>query len=142
MPKVFNPTNIAQKWNTNFARSGPAYAAGVQGVQTAPGAAAAAAVQKYVNNVAANAAKFARKVGAVSNSAWQAACTNKGIPRFASGAAAGQAKVQSYMTQAAPVYQDIINTAASMPNDGSTESQTAIVAMAINKMKALSQSLT
>lgn len=143
MAKVFNPAALATKWAANFGRSGDAYKAGVMGVQVAPGVAAANAAQKYADRVAESVRNgtYQRKVQAVGLSQWQSAAVNLGIQRFSGGATKGQPKMQAYMTQAAPVYNDIAQTAAGMTNDGSTASQAAIVAMAIDKMKALKNSL-
>jgi len=90
--------------------------AGAQAVQTAPGVAAAAAADKWLQKVTASKAKFAANVGAVTLQQWQQAYVNIGVPRVAQGAQAKQAKVQSFMTQFLPYLQTGVATIDAMPS--------------------------
>lgn len=139
---MLNVQQIVQKWQNNLARSGEAVKAGVQNVTVAPGQKAAAAANKYAQNTqeAVNSGKFQRRVSAVSLTDWQNAMIQKGIPRLNTGAAAGAAKMAKYLTVAAPVYEDIRQTTANMPNNN-TDEALAKVRVAMEKMKALGASL-
>ena len=139
---MLNVQQIVQKWQNNLARSGEAVKAGVQNVTVAPGQKAAAAANKYAQNTqeAVNSGKFQRRVSAVSLTDWQNAMIQKGIPRLNTGAAAGAAKMGKYLTVAAPVYEDIRQTTANMPNNN-TDEALAKVRVAMEKMKALGASL-
>jgi hypothetical protein len=96
MAKIDNPQAIAQKWATAMSAATPAYEAGINGVTTAPGAAAAAASAKYLAGVQANVAKFERNSLSVDLATWKTAAIQKGGPRLASGAAAAQGKVAAF----------------------------------------------
>lgn len=97
-----DPTVAAQKWATNLAAAGPSIQAGIQAVQTAPGALAARQKNVWVANTTASVDKWARKVSAVSLSDWQQAAIQKGLPRIASGAQAAQPKMQQFLTAFLP----------------------------------------
>ena len=97
MAKIDNPQAIAQKWATAMSAAGPAWAAGVNGVQTAPGALAAAASAKYLAGVQANVAKFERNSLAVDLATWKTLTVAK-QDRLASGAAAAVNKVTAFDT--------------------------------------------
>lgn len=98
MAKIDNPAAIADKWATSMSSAGPAYEAGVNGVQTAPGASAAAASAKYLAGVQANLAKFERNSLSVTLADWKTAAISKGRDRLASGAAAAKPKVVAFDT--------------------------------------------
>ena len=112
----------AQKWANNLGAATTAYTAGIQAVNAAPGAAAAAAVDRYISGTQASAQKFAQKSAAVSLSAWQQAAVNKGAPRLASGAQAAQNKMQAAFTTLFPAIQQAV---ASLPARGSLDQNIA-----------------
>lgn len=60
------PAAAATKWATNLGAATNAYTAGVQAVQTAPGASAAAAADRYVAGVQASLQKFINRSQAVT----------------------------------------------------------------------------
>lgn len=76
--------------------------AGAQAVTKAPGLAAAAAADKWLQRVTASKAKFATNVAAVSLQSWQNSFINIGVPRVAQGAQAKQDKVTAFMDQFLP----------------------------------------
>lgn len=124
--------DAAQKWATSMAGAGPAYAAGVAAVSTAPGAAAARNQQGYLAGIQANVAKWARNTSAVSLQAWQAQTTTVGAPRLASGAAAAQGKTEAAYAKLFPI---IANTVANLPARGTIEqniARSATFARALN----------
>lgn len=98
MAKLDNPTAIAAKWATAMGSATTAYTDGVNGVQTAPGALAAAASAKYLAQVTANVQKFERNSLSVSLQDWKTAAATKGAPRLASGATAAQPKMAAFNT--------------------------------------------
>lgn len=92
----------AEKWSRNLGQAGDSIRAGVASVTTAPGAAAAAQKQLYVQRVMEQADKWAARVGAVSLSSWQDSMITKGLPRITSGATAAVPKFTDFMTQFLP----------------------------------------
>lgn len=98
MAKIDNPSGITDKWATAMSGATAAYEAGVNGVQTAPGASAAASSAKYLAGVQANLAKFERNSLAVDLGSWKTATITKGGPRLASGATAAKPKVLAFQT--------------------------------------------
>ena len=117
-----NPTDAAAKWAQNLGAAGTAYTAGVQAVQTAPGAAAAAASDRYLAGIQANVNKFKANVGAVSLADWQNAAVTKGAPRLATGATAAQPKVANVLSQLFPYIDQVRN---SLPARGDLEQNIA-----------------
>ena len=116
------PAAAAQKWANNLGAATAAYTAGVQAVTTAPGQAAAAAVDRYISGTQAGAQKFATKSAAVSLTSWQQSSINKGAPRLATGATAAQAKFTSALTQLFPA---IAQAVASLPPKGNLQQNIA-----------------
>lgn len=96
------PDQIAAKWSQNLGAAGPQIAAGVQSVKVAPGAAAAAQKQVWVQNTTSAANKWAANTAKVTKEEWQAAMINKGVPRIASGAAAAQPNFTQFMAKLLP----------------------------------------
>jgi hypothetical protein len=138
---VINPQAVAQKWQQNLARSGDAVKAGVQQVTVAPGQKAAANAQKMADAVQASVTSglYARRVSAIPLGEWQQSMINVGIPRLQTGAQKGLPKMIQYLQVAAPVYDEIKNTCANMPNN-SDEDAIAKVRYAMQKMRQLKQS--
>lgn len=94
-----NAQQWLQKWGTNLNGAGTYITNGVKAVTQAPGQAAAAQQQRYIQGVTQNANKWASNVAAVPLATWQNAMINKGIPRLAQGITqAQQTKVQSVTT--------------------------------------------
>lgn len=94
-------------WNTGFSGASQKWMDGVNAVQQAPGMAAAAAADRMLANFQAALPKYKANVAGVTLQEWQGACKNKGMTRFASGAAAGQAKYIAKMGQVLPAIQQI-----------------------------------
>lgn len=93
---------IAAKWAQNLSGATASITAGVQGVSTAPGQAAARNKAQYLAGVQAKVDKWAQNTAAVSLSEWQQAFITKGIPRIASGASAAQPKMTTFMAKLLP----------------------------------------
>lgn len=97
-----DPAQVAADWAQKLGGSTTKIAAGVAAVQTPPGQAAARQKAVWLANVTASADKWGSRVAAVPLGDWQAAMTNKGIPRIATGASGAQAKFAGFMTQFLP----------------------------------------
>lgn len=110
------------KWQQNASAAVNAYKTGIQGVQQAPGAKAAAQADVWATNVAAAKSKFQRNVGAVSLASWQEDATNKGATNYPVGIAAGAAKQAAFMADFLPKVQQI---AANLPPRGTLEQNIA-----------------
>ena len=96
MPVRSDPQTATAKWVTNLSNATAAMTAGANRVQVAPGAAAAAAADKWLMKVQAAKAKFAARVGSVSLEQWRTAYTTYGVQRVASGAQAKQGKMAAF----------------------------------------------
>ena len=126
-----DPTAAAQRWAQNLGSSGAKVTEGVQGVTVAPGAIAARQVNVWMANTQASAQKFARNVGAVGLGAWQEATINKGIPRLASGAAAAQPKMATFLQKLIPYVE---SAKQGLPARGSYEQNKARLNAFLDKM--------
>lgn len=122
---------IAAKWSTGLQNATQKITDGVNAVQTAPGAKAAAQKAVYVANVVANQDKWARKVGAVSLPSWKDSMITKGIPRIGQGATAAQPKFANFMTQLLPAIQSSVN---SLPPRGGLDANIARMTQHVRTM--------
>lgn len=109
------PQQAAQKWQTRLSGATQQITDGVNGVQTAPGAKAAAAKALWLQRVQAAQNKWATNVGAVSLQSWQQSMITVGIPRIATGAAAKVGKVESFMGQFLPYLDAGVAKVKAMP---------------------------
>lgn len=107
MKPIASPQVAGQAWSTGFTGASQKWLDGVNSVTVAPGVAAAAAADRMLQNFTAALPKYKANVAAVTTGEWQAACKSKGAPRFASGAAAGQAKYVAQMSKVLPVISQI-----------------------------------
>lgn len=98
MPVRSDAQAATQKWVTNLSNATAAMTAGANRVTQSPGAAAAAAADKWLSRVTASKPKFIARVGAVTTDQWRTAYTTYGIQRVASGAQAKQGKMLSFQT--------------------------------------------
>ena len=117
-----DPNQIAKDWSSRLAGAGDKITRGIQGVQVAPGAAAARQKGAYVANVTASADKWAANVGKVGLSEWQQDAISKGVPRIATGAQAAEAKFGQFMAQVLPHIQA---GKAALPSRGNLEQNIA-----------------
>jgi hypothetical protein len=101
---------IAANWAQRLGASSDKMTAGVNAVTVAPGQAAARQKNVYLQNVQANADKWAKNVAAVPLSDWQSAYITKGIPRIASGATQAQGKMQDFMDKLLPYQQSALSS--------------------------------
>lgn len=116
MPVRTTSADATEKWLANLSSSSARMQAGAMRVQTSPGAAAAAAADKWLAKVTASKDKFKARVGGVSLQEWQNAYINVGIPRVAQGAQAKKAKVTAFLDQFLPYLANGLATIDKMPN--------------------------
>lgn len=109
MAVTSNPTEAAAAWVSGMSGASTKYQAGIAKVTTAPGQLAAAHKADYLAGVNAAANTWASKVAAVPLQTWQAAASQKGAPRLASGAQAAQQKVAAFQAAFIPVLTNIVN---------------------------------
>ena len=93
--------DAAQSWVTGLTGARAKIQAGIEANQVAPGQLAARQKPAYVAGVTNNQDKWAQRVGAVSNSDWQAATIAK-LDRISSGATQSQPKMEAFMSQLLP----------------------------------------
>jgi hypothetical protein len=97
-----SPELVANLWRDRLSGATDRIRAGVANVRTAPGQAAAAQRNLWLQRIQASADKWARNVSSVSLQDWQHAMTEVGIPRIATGAQAHVGKMQRFMTDFLP----------------------------------------
>ena len=110
-----NAQAATAKWVTNLSGSTAHITAGVNAVAVAPGVAAAASMQLWLQRIQQSAQKWAKNVGAVSLQDWQRAMTEYGIPRIAQGAQAKQGKYTKFATDFFPYLQQGMDKVNAMP---------------------------
>lgn len=79
------------KWGRRLNAAGQDIQTGVKSVTTAPGVAAAAQQQLWLQKIQQSATLWAKQVASVSLSDWQNSMIQKGVPRIAAGVTAAQA---------------------------------------------------
>ena len=109
------PDSSAQRWAQGLAGAGSKVREGVSAVQQAPGARAAAAVDRYLQGVQQSADKFRSNVAAVSLGDWQDAMINRGIPNMGTAAQQKQSKYQSAIADLLPHIAEVSRRVQSMP---------------------------
>lgn len=129
MPVRATAQSATQKWVTNLSGATDRMTVGAQGVTKAPGLAAAAAADKWLQRVTQSKAKFAANVAAVSLQSWQNSYINIGIPRVAQGAQAKQAKMQAFMEEFLPYLSRGVATIDAMPSTTLQDGVARAVAM-------------
>jgi len=110
------PQQARDKWVTRIGQATQDIARGVEAVQQAPGAAAAAKFDKWQAGLQAGADKWRRNVGAVPLESWKASMINIGIPRVASGAQAKAGKYEQFAAEFFPYLDQGVAQIARMPD--------------------------
>ena len=124
-----SPQEGANKWKERLSAATAEIERGVMKVTTAPGMAAAAQLQKYLNGVTENAQKWRTNVSRVSLADWQESMKNVGIPRIASGAAAKVGKVEAFQSEFFPHLESVMKQVSSMPSTTQAQRIQRAVAM-------------
>lgn len=112
MPLRVDPQTAAADWATGLSNATTKITRGIQRVQQAPGAKAAAKADKWLSGVQNSKDKFARNVAAVTLGEWQQA-TTEAVGRVAEGAQRKQAKYANAVT---PVFQHMANVLSQVDN--------------------------
>lgn len=135
MAKV-NAAGWLDKWGQRLNASGQFIQSGVNGVQTAPGVAAAAAQDRMLTNLtqAVTSGIWARNVSGVSLQAWKDAMVNKGIPRISQGVTAAQKNKTQVITQLLSAVDSASAAARAIPK-GSIDQN---IQRAVTFMRAMS----
>lgn len=117
MPVRSTPEMATEKWVANLSSATERMKAGAMALQTAPGALAAQAADKWLAKVTQARDKFARNSRAVTLAQWQQAYTTTGINRVAQGAQAKKSKVQDFQSQFLPYLAAGAATIDKMPTN-------------------------
>lgn len=112
------PQQAAQRWKEKLSASTQKMMEGVNAVQISPMEQAAARQDAYIAGVQNNVGKWAEGLRSVSLPQWKEAMQKKTVPRIASGAAAGEGKMQNFMSQFLPFEAGVV---ANLPQRGDTE---------------------
>ena len=113
---AFDPAASAKKWADRLGQSvsDGTFDRGVAAVTVSPGAAAARQADVWVQNTTAAKSTWQKNVN-IPLPQWQAAMTNKGKDRIASGASGATDKMTNFLQKLAPV---INNAKANLPPRG------------------------
>jgi hypothetical protein len=114
MPVRGTPSSNAQKWKNRLSAATPDIQAGIQAVNSAPGAAAARQKSAWQANVVAAADKWERNVGRVSLEQWKQAALD-GVGRIAQGANSKVGKMEAFLTEFQPHLERTQQALAAMP---------------------------
>jgi len=108
----------ASKWSRRLGGASEDIRRGIERVQEAPGVAAARQQPKMLAKVteAITSGRWARNTAAVTVQEWRTAAIDKGLPRIASGAAAAEPKMASFMTELLPFVDSAVAKVKAMPS--------------------------
>ena len=122
---------IARKWQRNLSGSVEAIRNGVQDVTVSPTEKAAAKADQYLIGVqsAVDSGKYQAGLRRVTLEQWKQAMLDKGVPRLASGAAAGEPKFQEFMAEFLPYIESGQRMLENMPRGGLQENIARSTAM-------------
>ena len=126
-----SPQDVTAKWLRNIQNATQEISAGVDRVTVAPGAAAVAKRQKWVNAMADPAIqdKWARNTGAVGLETWRAAMKEYGVNRVAQGAQAKQAKMEAAMASLLPFIDNVRSQVRAMDDSTPAAREARMLAM-------------
>lgn len=104
-----DPNAAAQKWATNLNNAQQAIQDGVNAVQKAPGMAAVAQAQVWLQNTQNSLAKWKANTGKVTVDEWKQAMLTKGVPRIGPGATAAQPKMAAFLQEFLPYVDRVVS---------------------------------
>ena len=112
------PSDGANAWQQGFGAAGAKYQRGVQNVTTAPNAAAAQALPRWIASVTSKDTqdKYVAKNNAVTLQSWQQATVQFGVPNLSRGAQKGQTKYAAFANSFYPYLSTGLAQIAAMPN--------------------------
>lgn len=111
------PEQATAKWTSRLQAATTEMTQGVARVQQAPGAAAAAKFDKWMQGIQQNAEKWRRNVNAVTLQQWQQSMTSIGIPRVGEGAAKKAGKYTAFAQDFYPFLQQQMVKVNAMPDN-------------------------
>lgn len=121
---------VRAKWLTNLSNATTEMQAGVARLTVAPGQAAAAKKQKWVNALMDTNIqdKWARNTASVSLQAWQQTMNDYGINRVSQGAQAKAAKFEAAMNSLLPFIDRLAQTVRAMPDNTPADREARMLA--------------
>lgn len=119
---MITPQQASQKWVDRMSSSTTAITDGVNAVTTAPGAAAAARADYWLQQVTASKAKYQTNVAKVTLDEWKNKMITVGIPRVATGASANQQKMTDFLTKFLPYLAQGVAQVKAMPKNSLADS--------------------
>jgi hypothetical protein len=128
MPKM-TAEELANKWKNRTSAATADVVAGVDRVTEAPGRKAAAQKSAWMNNTAAAADKWERRVGSVSLEDWKAR-TKEGANRIASGVQAKAGKVAEFWREFGPFQDSVTQQVRAMPRGSLEQNLTRMIEQA------------
>lgn len=131
-----DPATVAQNWATRLGQSTQAITDGINGVTIAPGQAAARQKALWLQQVTANANKWATNTAAVPLGDWQSAMLTKGVPRISQGATAAIPKMQTFLNKLLPYVDSAV---AGLPPRGDLNANITRMVAFTNKMAQFSK---
>jgi hypothetical protein len=131
MPHMRSPADIARKWQRNLSGSVESIRSGVAAVDQSPTEKAAARSDQYLIGVqnAVDSGKYQAGLRSVSLEQWKQAMLDKGVPRIASGAAAGEPKMQAFLQEFLPYVEQGQRMLDNMPRGSLAENIARSTAM-------------
>lgn len=135
--KNLSAADVAAKWNTRAGAASQDWVNGINATTTAPGPAAAAQADVWVQNTTAAKAKFVAKLGTQTLAQWQQASVAKGQSRYAPGVTAAQSKYQAAITKVLAAEKTIVS---GLPARGGLEANIARSAQFARQMNQAAES--
>ena len=123
--------DVTAKWLSRLQQAQTEMQQGVARVTVAPGQAAAAKRQKWINALSdpATQEKWARNVASVSLGSWQQAMNDYGISRVAQGAQAKQQKFENIMSSLLTYIDQGVNQVKQMDDSNYAAREQRAIAM-------------
>ena len=136
------PDQGADKLIANLSNAGTAITNGVNGVQQAPTAAAAAQVAKMKAriNAALDNGSWAAGLNKVTLDQWKQSMLTKGVPRIATGITAARAKLVAFNSKLYPFIDQSLQTLQSMPSATPVDMKNRMIAW-FDKMSTFNKNL-
>jgi len=109
---------VAAKYKRRAQAAAPDFVVGVNAVMEPPGVAAAAQQEKMLTKIteSVTSGKWAKRVAGVSLSDWKKATVDKGSARYSTGVAAGEKKMELFMSEFLPHLEAGAAKINNMPN--------------------------
>lgn len=108
----------ANAWQSGFGSAGAKYQRGVENVSSAPNAAAARALPRWIASVTSKDTqdRFVSRNNAVSLESWKSSTVQFGVPNLSRGAQKGQPKYAAFAGKFYPFLNGVLSKVSAMPN--------------------------